>query len=215
MCQLVGDGPAAHGGGINLETETAVDFGGGAAIRRGRFGGEQFAQERLDASGPVRRVIAARSARRPERCRRVGGGVEIIGVELVEAGAAEAEFFGGDGGGDFVATESGEEFADQWSAETVSELSIMFFKAARMRVRREVGERGLPAPAGLPSASAPLRPPPGPQGRECSPLLARLSGFARTLSTFARNATANSASAAFFVPAASDAKVKRSRPHGK
>ena len=94
---MVGDGPAAHGGGINLETETAVDFGGGAAIRRGRFGGEQFAQERLDASGPVRRVIAARSARRPERCRRVGGGVEIIGVELVEAGAAEAEFYDGDG----------------------------------------------------------------------------------------------------------------------
>jgi hypothetical protein len=46
-----------------------------------------------------------------------------------------------------------------------------------------------PAPAGLPSACATLRPPPGPQGRECSPLLAHLSGFARTLFAFARNAT--------------------------
>ena len=100
------------------------------------------------------------------------GGAEVIGVEFVEAGAAEAEFFGGNGGGDFVAAESGEEFADQGSAETMSELTIMFFKAARMRVRRAVGERGPPAPAGLPSACATLRPPPGPQGRECSPLLA-------------------------------------------
>ena len=44
-------------------------------------------------------------------------------------------------------------------------------------------------PAGLPSVSATLRPPPGPQGRQCLPLRARLSGFARTLFAFARNAT--------------------------
>jgi hypothetical protein len=115
-----------------------MDFGGGAAIGRGRFRGEQFAQERFDGDGPDGRVIAARSAGRPERRLRARGGAEIIGVEFVEAGAAEAEFFGGDGGGDFVAAESGEEFADQWSAETVSELTIMFFKAARMRECREV-----------------------------------------------------------------------------
>jgi hypothetical protein len=88
MRQLVGDGPAAHGGGINVETEAAVDFGGGAAIRRGWLGGEQFAQERLDAGGPDGRVIAARSAGRPERRLRARDGAEIIGVEFVEAGAA-------------------------------------------------------------------------------------------------------------------------------
>jgi hypothetical protein len=42
-----------------VETEAAVDFGGGAAIRRRRFGGEQFAQERFDGGGPDRRMIAA------------------------------------------------------------------------------------------------------------------------------------------------------------
>ncbi|TNC94765.1 MAG: hypothetical protein FD118_4209 [Rhodocyclaceae bacterium] len=144
MRQLMGEGPAAHGGGIDLEAQTAVDFGGGAAIGGRRLGGEQFAQERLDASGPVRRVIAARGAGRPERHLRAREGVEIIGVELVEAGAAEAEFFGGDGGADFVAAERGEDFADQGSAETVGELTIMFFKAARIGVGRVVGERGLP-----------------------------------------------------------------------
>ena len=41
------------------------------------------------------------------------GGVEIIGVEFVEAGATEAEFFGGDGSGDFGAAKSREEFTDQ------------------------------------------------------------------------------------------------------
>lgn len=44
------------------------------------------------------------------------------------------------------------------------------------------------SPAGLASASATLRPPSGPQGWECSPLLAHLSGFERTLFAFARNA---------------------------
>lgn len=34
MRQLVGDGPAAHGGGIKVEPEAAVDFGGGRAAAR-------------------------------------------------------------------------------------------------------------------------------------------------------------------------------------
>ena len=145
MRQLVGDGPAAHGGGIDLETEAAVDFGGGAAIGGGWFRGEQFAQEGFDAGGPVGRVIAARNAGRPELRLRARDGAEIIGVEFVEAGAAEAEFFGGDGGGDFVAPEGGEEFADQGCAETMGELTIIFFMVARMRERAGVGERSVPA----------------------------------------------------------------------
>lgn len=126
MGELVGDGPAAHGGGIDLAAQAAVDFGGGAAIGRGGLGGEQFAQERLDAGGPGRRVIAAGSAGRPEGCRRAGGGAEIIGIEFVEAGAAQTELFGGAGGGNFVAAEGGEQFADQGGAEAMGELPVMF-----------------------------------------------------------------------------------------
>lgn len=64
-----------------------------------------------------------------------GGGAQIVAVEFVEAGAAQAELLGGGDGGDFVAAESGEDFADQGSPETVGELAIMFFIAERMARR--------------------------------------------------------------------------------
>ena len=96
-------------------------------------------QRRIEAGG---RVIAARGAGRPELRRRARDGAEIIAVEFVEAGATQAELVGGGGGGDFVAAEGGEEFTDQRRTETMGELTIMFFKAARMRERSGVGERG-------------------------------------------------------------------------
>jgi hypothetical protein len=117
-----------------------------------------------------------------------GGGPEIVAVKFVEAGAAQAELVSGDDGGDFVPAEGREEFTDQRCPETMGELTVMFFIAARMRVPSGVGEFGV-GPAGLKPASAPLRPASGPQGRACSPLRAHLSGFARTLFAFARNAT--------------------------
>lgn len=145
MSQLVSQGPAAHRGRIDLDAQAAVDFGGGAAIRRGRFGREQFAQEGFDAGGPVGSVVAARGAGRPELRLLARECAEIIAVEFVEAGATQAELIGGDCGGDFVAAEGGEEFADQRRTETMGELTIMFFKAARMRERSAVGERGAAA----------------------------------------------------------------------
>ena len=96
-------------------------------------------QRRIEAGG---RVIAARGAGRPELRRRARDGAEIIAVEFVEAGATQAELVGGGGGGDFVAAEGGEEFTDQRRTETMGELTIMFFKAARMREQSGVGERG-------------------------------------------------------------------------
>jgi len=61
-----------------------------------------------------------------------GDGAQIIGIELVEAGAAQAEPVGGRAGGDVVAAEGGQDFADQRGSETMGELAIMFFIAARM-----------------------------------------------------------------------------------
>ena len=52
---------------------------------------------------------------------------------------------GGAGGGDFVPAEGDEEFVDQGSTEAMGELATLFFMVARMRVRRGVGERGLPS----------------------------------------------------------------------
>jgi hypothetical protein len=44
----------------------------------------------------------------------------------------QSEFIGGSAGGDVVATEGGQDFADQRSTETMGKLAIMFFIAARM-----------------------------------------------------------------------------------
>ena len=145
MGQALRDGPAAHGGGVEEEAQAAMDFGGGAAIGRGRFGGEQLAQKRLGAVGPVRGVVAARGARRPAVFVVAGDSAQIVAVEFVEASATEAEFICGRDGRDFVATEGGEDFADQRSAKTVGELKIIFFMAARMAARCGLGECRAPA----------------------------------------------------------------------
>ena len=185
------DGPAPHGGRIDRDAQAAVDFRGGAAIGRGWFGREQFAQEGCGAVGPVRSVVAAGGGGRPVVLVMPRDRAQIIGIELVEACATQAELVRGGAGGDVVAAEGRQDFADQRGTETMGKLAIMFFIAARMPRPAALDERGLPAPLGLPSACATLRPPPGPRGRKCSPLLARLSGFARTLFTFARTATAS------------------------
>lgn len=97
---------------VQRAAQTAVDFRGGKAIRRGRLDREEFAQERFDPCGPERRVIAARSAGGPGVLAMVSGGPEITGLKFVEASAAQAERFCGGGGGDFVAPERGQDFAD-------------------------------------------------------------------------------------------------------
>ena len=145
MSQVLRDGPTAHGGGIDEEAQPPMHLRGGAAIGRGRFGGEQFAQQRFGAVGPVGSVIAPGGSGRPVfravACRRP----EIGAVEFVEAGAAQAELVGGDDGGDFAAAEGGEEFADQRSPEAGGKLAIMFFIAARMAEPARTDESPVPA----------------------------------------------------------------------
>ena len=189
MGKLLCDGPAAHGGRIDLKVQAAMDFGGGTAIGRGRAGGEQFAQERRGAARPVRGVIAAGGTRSPVLGRVTGDGAQVVTVEFVEARAAAAEFGGGADGGDFVAAEGGEDFADQGRPEAMGELTIMFFIAARMVGKRGLGEwraSALRAFRRPPLRSGLLQARRAESVRLCSQ---RLSGFARTLFAFARNAT--------------------------
>lgn len=101
-----------------------------------------------------------------------GGSPQIIGVKLVEARAPQVQLLSGVNGGQFITAKSGKDFTDQRSAQTVRELAIVFFITAKM-CQSEANDQP---------------PPPGPQGWRCSPLLAHLSGFERTLFAFARNA---------------------------
>ena len=136
MSQLVRDGPAPHGGGIDLDAQPAVDFGGGAAIRRGWFDREQFVQERFGAMGPVGSVVAAGGGGRPVVLLMPRGRAEVIGIELVEARATQAEFIGGGAGGNVGVAESRQDFADQRGTETMGELAVMFFTAAKLGLPR-------------------------------------------------------------------------------
>jgi len=142
VSQMMSQGPAAHGGGVDPDAQAAVDFGGGEAIGRGRLGGEQFAQEGFGTVGPDRRVVPAGNARRPTVLVVMRGGTEIIGIQFVEASATQAEFIRGGAGRDLVAAESSQDFADQGRAEAVGKLAVMLFIARRMDERREPDERG-------------------------------------------------------------------------
>ena len=80
------------------------------AVRR--LGGQQFAQERLNPHRPVRRMIPTGSARLPAGGLATGGGAQVIGVEFVEPGAAQPEFFGGVRRGKFFPAKGGQHLTD-------------------------------------------------------------------------------------------------------
>ena len=145
MSQVLGEGPTADGGRIDDLAQAALHFGGGAAIGCGRLGGEELAQEWRGARRPVRGVVAARGAGRPAILLVAGASPQIVGVEFVEASATQTELRCGRDGGDRATAEAGEHFADQRSTETVGELTIMFFIAARMAARGWFGEGHAPA----------------------------------------------------------------------
>ena len=59
MSQVVGDGPPANGGRIDLKIETAMNFGGGKAIGGRWTSREKFAYERFNTLGPIGGMITA------------------------------------------------------------------------------------------------------------------------------------------------------------
>ena len=113
VSQIMGDGPPADGGRVDLKSKPTINFGGGKAVRSRRAGGKELAHECFNALGPVRGVITTRMARYPTMLLMPSGGPQIIGIKFVETGAAQPEFFGGGGGGQFAVPKGGEDFADQ------------------------------------------------------------------------------------------------------
>ena len=137
----MGDGdlaalPAADGGRIEVETESALDLAGGGAVAGGRLRGEQ----RLDLGRPRRRVLTAGDAGRPAGGLATRTGAEVIGVEFVKAGAADAEFSRGGRGAQLIGAESGKDFADEGWSVAMGELLAVFFIARKVRERRPDGE---------------------------------------------------------------------------
>ena len=123
------EGKAADGGRVQVEGEAARDIAGGEAVAGRRSRAEELAQEWLDRGRPERGVIAARSARLPAALGACGAGAEVVGVDLVKAGAPDFESRSGRRGWEPARAEGGEDFADQRCAETMGELLIEFFTA--------------------------------------------------------------------------------------
>ena len=145
MSQIVGDGPPANGGRIDLKAQAAMDFGSGKAVRSRRASRQEFAHECFGALRPVRRVIATRMTGSPAVLLIPGSGTKVIGIELVETGATQSEFFCGDRAEQFAAPKGGQDFTDQRIAQSVRELTIMFFIAAKMGQRQPNDQRAVPA----------------------------------------------------------------------
>jgi len=119
---------------IGFKLKAAVEFAGGGAVGRGRLGGEEFGEEGGDVGGPVGVVIAAGVAGSPGVGVALGAGAQIGRVELVEAGAGEAEFGRGGAGVEVAGAVTGQEMTDDGGWETVDQLE--FFMGTKLKGRQ-------------------------------------------------------------------------------
>jgi hypothetical protein len=120
--ELVCDRPAADAGAVGLEAQPAMEFAGDGAVRARRFGGEEFGDQRDDLVGPLGMVIATGTIRSPGVGVAVGAGVQVVGVEFVEAGTSQSQFVGGGASADLAGAVTVQEMADEWSGQTFDQL---------------------------------------------------------------------------------------------
>jgi len=122
--ETVGEGPAADGGAVGSDLESAVEFAGGGAVAAGRFGGQEFGEEGGGFGGPVRMVITAGTAWRPSVGAALGTGPEVVGAELVAAAEAQAQFHGEGLERQIAGAGLGKELTDPRRGDPVSELEF-------------------------------------------------------------------------------------------
>lgn len=82
--QFMFESPATNTGAVGLETESAMEFTGRKAIGTGRFGAEQFGEQREDCGRPGCMVIAPGTARRPSLGASLRTSLQVVGIQLVE-----------------------------------------------------------------------------------------------------------------------------------
>jgi hypothetical protein len=145
MGQIVGQGPSANGGWVDLKIETAMNFRGCKAVGSRGTSREQFTHERFNARRPIGGMIATGMAGSPEVVLIFGSGPQVIGIKLVEPGAAQVQLLSGGRGGQLITTKSGKDFPDQRCAQTVRELAIMFFIVEKMCQSGSNDQRATPA----------------------------------------------------------------------
>ena len=120
--ELVFDGPAADAGAVGFEVEAAVEFAGGGAVGGGRFGGEQFGEQGGDFGGPVRVMIAAGKAGRPNLGLTLGAGAEVLAVKFVEAAGLMPSSSGGCAAESCAGAMAGQEVTDERGRQAFDQL---------------------------------------------------------------------------------------------
>jgi len=88
--QFVLNGPAADAGAVGLKFQTAVQFAGGRAVGRGRFGRKELGEQVSDFCRPIGMMITAREARRPGLSLGLSAGAQILAVKFIEARSGQA-----------------------------------------------------------------------------------------------------------------------------
>lgn len=122
--EFVFDGPATDAGAVGLEVQPTVEFAGDASVGARGFGGEEFGGEGDRLGGPLWVMVAAGEAGRPGVCVAVGAGVEVNGVEFVEAGTGQAQLSGGGAGADLTGAITMEEVTEERSGVTFDQLKF-------------------------------------------------------------------------------------------
>jgi hypothetical protein len=122
--EFVFDGPAADAGAVGFEVEAAMEFAGDGAVGARRFGGEKFGGEGNGFLRPGGVMIATGEARGPGVGLAVSAGVEVFGVEFVEAGTGQVQLSGGGTGADLAGAITVKQMTDERSGVTFDQLQF-------------------------------------------------------------------------------------------
>ena len=120
--ELMCEGPAADAGAVGGEVEAAVEFTGSGAVGGGRFGGEEFGEQRGHFSGPVRVMITARQTGRPGLDVALSAGEQVVGKEFIKACVRQSQFAGGGLSGELAGAMAGQEMTNERSGQTFDQL---------------------------------------------------------------------------------------------
>ena len=120
--------PAPDAGTVGQEMAAAVEFAGTGAVRRGRLGGKERAEQGGHFGRPVRIVVATGTAWGPSVGLAVSTSLEVLGIELIEAATRETQFPSDGLGVELARTKAGQKVANEGGGTTIEQL--MFFMAA-------------------------------------------------------------------------------------
>ena len=106
----------------------AVNLRSGEGVGSRRACAQEFVQQFADFGRPGRMMVAPGMTRRPSALAPLGSSAQIVGIEDVEATAAQAEFADGVRRGKVSLPEPGHNVANEGRRMPSAQLLVIFFK---------------------------------------------------------------------------------------